>query len=51
MILSLGGKVSNNITKNIDYLITGTDPGSKLEKATELKIKIIHENEFKILIK
>ena len=51
LILSLGGKVSNNITKNIDYLITGTDPGSKLEKATELKIKIIHENEFKILIK
>jgi len=51
LILSLGGKVSSNITKNIDYLIAGTDPGSKLEKATELKIKIINENEFKILIK
>ena len=50
LILFLGGKVSNNISKNIDYLITGTDPGSKLEKATELKIKIIDEIEFKILI-
>ena len=50
LILSLGGRVSDNISKNIDYLITGSDPGSKLKKATELKINIIDENEFKTLI-
>ena len=50
LILSLGGKVSNNISKNIDYLIAGSDPGSKLKKATDLKIKIIDENEFNTLI-
>ena len=50
LILSLGGKVSDNISKNIDYLITGSDPGSKLKKAADLKIKIIDENEFKNLI-
>ena len=51
LILSLGGKVSDNISKNIDYLITGSDPGSKLKKAADLKIKIIDENEFRKLIK
>jgi len=50
LILSLGGKISDNISKNIDYLIAGTDPGSKLQKATDLKIKIIDENEFRTLI-
>ena len=50
LILSLGGKVSDNISKNIDYLITGSDPGSKLKKAADLKIKIIDENEFRKLI-
>ena len=50
LILSLGGKVSDNISKNIDYLIAGSDPGSKLKKATDLKIKIIDENEFNTLI-
>ena len=50
MILSLGGKVNDNINKNSDYLIAGSDPGSKLKKATDLKIKIIDENEFKTLI-
>ena len=50
LILSLGGKVNDNINKNSDYLIAGSDPGSKLKKATDLKIKIIDENEFKTLI-
>ena len=50
LILSLEGKVSDNISKNIDYLITGSDPGSKLKKASDLKIKIINENEFRKLI-
>lgn len=38
-------KISNTITSKIDYLLCGSDPGSKLKKAQELGIKII-ESEF-----
>lgn len=41
-----GGIVLSNISKNLDYLVVGQDPGSKLKKAQELGIKIINEKEF-----
>jgi len=49
-IKELGGKVSENINKNTDFLILGKNPGSKLEKAKKLNIKIINEKEFLLLI-
>ncbi len=45
-----GGKAGTTITKNTDYLIVGSEPGSKLKKAKELGINIINEGEFKELV-
>ncbi|MEO0097493.1 MAG: NAD-dependent DNA ligase LigA [candidate division WOR-3 bacterium] len=51
LILSLGGNVATSVSKKTDYLICGADPGSKLDKAKELGIKIIGEEEFLEMIK
>ena len=40
-IIANGGIVSNSVTKKTFALIVGSDPGSKLEKANKLGIKII----------
>ena len=45
-IVSLGGEVSDAVSKNIDYLVSGENPGSKYEKAKALEIKILKEEEF-----
>lgn len=47
---NLGGKVSNSVTKETNFLIVGREPGSKLEKAKKLNIKILDELEFEKLI-
>lgn len=49
-VIELGGKISNRISKNTDYLILGENPGNKFEKAKILKIKTINEKEFLKLI-
>lgn len=45
-VIELGGKVSESVSKNIDYLVKGEEPGSKYEKALRLGVKIISEKEF-----
>ncbi|MFZ3057483.1 MAG: NAD-dependent DNA ligase LigA [Minisyncoccales bacterium] len=45
-IISLGGEISDAVSKNINYLISGENPGSKYEKAKVLGIKILKEEEF-----
>lgn len=49
-IRSLGGKVTGSISKNTNYLLTGENPGSKLENARALGVQIIDEAEFIELI-
>ena len=39
-----------SVSKKLDFLIVGTDPGSKLEKATNLGIRIIYEDELMSLL-
>ena len=50
-IKDLGGQISETISKKTDYLVAGKDPGSKLQKAKKLGIKIIDEKEFLKMIK
>jgi len=51
IIQSLGGKVTGSVSSNTDYVLVGEDPGSKLDKAQELGINIISEDEFREMIK
>ena len=46
IILKNGGKYLSSISKNLDYLIVGEKAGSKLQKAKDLDIDILNENEF-----
>ncbi|MBA2123338.1 hypothetical protein B9J78_00055 [bacterium Unc6] len=46
LVLSLGGRVSSGISKNISYVVAGKEPGSKKQKAEKLGLKIISETEF-----
>ena len=50
-IMLLGGEVSTSVSKNIDYLVTGENPGSKYQKAEEFGVKIINEQDFLEMIK
>ena len=49
MIEENGGKVSSSVSKKTDYVLLGENPGSKYDKAKELGIQIIDEDEFKAL--
>jgi len=45
-IIDNGGNVSSSVTKKVSALIVGEDPGSKLDKANKLGIKIVKDEEF-----
>ncbi len=45
-VLRLGGKVSGGVSSKTGYVVCGEKPGSKLEKARELGVSILNEEEF-----
>ena len=47
---SLGAKVTSAVSKNTDYVVVGSDPGSKAVKAQKLGIPILNEQEWHTLI-
>ncbi|MFA6394303.1 MAG: NAD-dependent DNA ligase LigA [Patescibacteria group bacterium] len=49
-IRKLGGDVSSSVSKNTDYVIAGSEPGSKYDKAKKLGVKVINEGGFLNLI-
>ncbi len=50
-IRDLGGNVSSSVSKKIDFVVLGKDPGSKYDKAKKLGVKIIKEEEFLEMLK
>lgn len=49
-IRELGGSVSSSVSKETDYVVAGENPGSKYQKAEELGIKILNEEQFAALL-
>jgi len=50
-VRELGGQVSSSVSVRTDYVIAGSDPGSKYDKAKKLGVKIIDEEEFLDLLR
>jgi len=49
-IEELGGRVSGSVSKNTDFVVAGTDAGSKLRDATQLGIEVLNEDKFLSLL-
>ena len=45
-----GGKISSSVSKKTDYVVVGTEPGGKYDKAKELGVTILTESEFEELL-
>jgi DNA ligase (NAD+) len=41
-----GGKVSGSVSKKTDYVVAGTEAGSKLDKAVSLGVAVLEEDDF-----
>jgi len=51
LIKSAGGVAKSDVTKKTSYLVVGTEPGSKVEKANKLGIKQISEHDLLFMLK
>ncbi|MBC7899728.1 MAG: NAD-dependent DNA ligase LigA [Saprospiraceae bacterium] len=50
LIEERGGRVSSSVSKNTDFVIAGSDAGSKLTKAESLGVTVVDENNFELLV-
>ena len=50
LIEDAGGRVSGSVSKKTDYVVAGDDAGSKLDKAKQLRVKVIDESEMANLV-
>jgi DNA ligase (NAD+) len=51
LVESLGGMTTSGVSKKVDYVVVGEDPGSKFDKAKALGVKTLTEEEFKKIIR
>ena len=49
-LIALGAKVSESVSRNTDYVVVGTDPGSKADRARALGVRMLDEKEFLSLV-
>lgn len=50
-VRELGGDISSSVSKNTNYVVVGSEPGSKYNDAVRLGVKILSEKEFLKLVK
>jgi DNA ligase (NAD+) len=50
LVESLGGMTASTVSKKVDFVVVGEDPGSKFDKGKELGIKTLTEEEFKKMV-
>jgi DNA ligase (NAD+) len=50
LIKERGGRVSDSVSKKTDFIVAGSEPGSKLDKGKQLGITILNEEEFTAMV-
>jgi len=50
LVIEHGGKVSGSVSKKTDYVVVGTEPGSKYDKAKSLGVPVLTEPQFEKLL-
>lgn len=51
LVESLGGRTASGVSSKVDYVVVGENPGSKLDRARDLGIRILTEAEFQEMIR